>query len=186
MKEMSNTENSRAEAENPSRIRIRDARPEDYDDMLALNQELVHFLSPLDMERLAELVADSAVCTVVELDGAFAGFLLGFREKADYDSINYLWFEANYPSFLYVDRVVISPQAQGAGLGAALYDDVFARAARDGVPAITAEYYVVPFNEVSSKFHERYGFREVGRQQTADGKKTVSLQVSRVLLDSTE
>ena len=169
-----------SEQNNQDRILIRDARPEDFAAMLDLNQELVHFLSPLTLERLEALVEESNVCTVVELDGFFAGFLLGFREQADYDSINYLWFEENYPVFLYVDRVVISPEAQGAGLGAALYRDVFARAYGDGVPFITAEYYIVPMNEVSSRFHDRFGFREVGQQQTADGKKTVSLQAAPV------
>ena len=165
---------------NHEKIVIRDVRPADFPAMLELNQELVHFLSPLTPERLEALVRESAVCSVVELDGAFAGFLLAFREKADYDSINYLWFEEKYPVFLYVDRVVITPGAQGAGLGAALYRDVFARAAADGVPFLTAEYYIVPMNEVSSRFHDRYGFREVGRQQTADGKKTVSLVAAPV------
>lgn len=169
-----------SEKNHQDRILIRDARPGDFQDMLALNQELVHFLSPLTMERLEALVRESAVCTVAELDGSFAGFLMAFREKADYDSINYLWFEENYPAFLYVDRVVIRPEAQGAGLGAAMYRDVFARAGNAGVPWITAEYYIVPMNEVSSRFHDRFGFREVGQQQTADGKKTVSLQAAPV------
>jgi predicted GNAT superfamily acetyltransferase len=161
-------------------LRVRLLSEADLENALALNEELVHFLSHLEMENLQHLWDESAVSLVVEEKGAFAGFLLAFREGADYDSINYKWFESNYPKFLYVDRVVITPNTQSGGLGTAFYNEVFRIARETGVPVVTAEYYVVPPNVVSEKFHTRFGFKEVGRQQTADGKKTVSLQVAKV------
>ena len=162
-------------------LRVRPMNEADLQNALALNEELVHFLSHLEMENLEHLWDASAVSLVVEEKGAFAGFLLAFREGADYDSINYKWFEANYPTFLYVDRVVITPNTQSGGLGTAFYNEVFRIASETGVPVVTAEYYVVPPNVISEKFHTRFGFEEVGRQKTADGKKTVSLQVAKVL-----
>jgi len=161
-------------------LRVRALNEADLENALALNEELVHFLSHLEMEKLVHLWDESAVSLVVEENGAFAGFLLAFREGAKYDSINYKWFEANYPKFLYVDRVVITPNTQSGGLGTAFYNEVFRIARETGVPVVTAEYYVVPPNVISEKFHTRFGFLEVGRQQTADGKKTVSLQVAKV------
>jgi uncharacterized protein len=161
-------------------LRVRPMNEDDLENVLALNEELVHFLSHLDMAKLEHLWDASAISLVLEEKGAFAGFLLAFREGAEYDSINYKWFEASYPKFLYVDRVVISPDSQSGGLGTAFYNEVFRIARETDVPVVTAEYYVVPPNVVSEKFHTRFGFEEVGRQQTADGKKTVSLQVAEV------
>jgi uncharacterized protein len=165
---------------NGNQILVRQLNESDLDNVLALNQELVHFLSDLDTKKLIHLCDESAVQLVVEANGKFAGFLLAFREGADYDSINYTWFEEQYPTFLYVDRVVISPDAQSSGLGAVLYDEIFRIAREMGVPAVTAEYNVEPPNAISEKFHERYGFVEVGRQRTADDKKIVALVVSKV------
>ena len=163
-----------------AQLRVRPMHRADLENALALNEELVHFLSHLEMEKLMHLWEESSVSLVVEENGEFAGFLLAFREGADYDSINYKWFEDIYPTFLYVDRVVITPNTQSGGLGTAFYNEVFRIAAESGVPVVTAEYYVVPPNVISEKFHTRFGFEEVGRQQTADGKKTVSLQVAKV------
>lgn len=161
-------------------IAVRQMENQDLDAVLALNQELVHFLSDLDMKKLIHLRDESAIQLVVEENGSFAGFLLAFREGADYDSINYTWFEDHYPEFLYVDRVVISPDVQSGGLGTAFYDEIFRIARETGVGVVTAEYNVAPPNLISEKFHARYGFEEVGRQQTADGKKIVALVVSQV------
>ena len=161
-------------------VRIRPATKADFQNILALNEELVHFLSHLTMDKLAHLYHEAAIKLVVEVQGEFAGFLLGFREGADYDSINYTWFESHYPKFLYVDRIVIKPGTQSGGLGSALYQEIFRIAKETQVPVVTAEYYVVPPNVISEKFHTRFGFEEVGRQQTTDGQKTVSLQVAKL------
>jgi uncharacterized protein len=161
-------------------LTIRQLVESDLENVLALNQELVHFLSDLDMKKLIHLCDESAIKLVVEENGNFSGFILAFREGADYDSINYTWFEAHYPQFLYVDRVVISPTAQSGGMGKVFYDEIFRIARETGVPVVTAEYNVIPANEISEKFHARYGFEELARQQTVDGKKIVALVASNV------
>jgi predicted GNAT superfamily acetyltransferase len=58
-----------------------------------------------------------------------------------------------------------------------LYEEVLKHARNTNVPIVTAEIDIKPPNPVSLKFHERYGFKEVGQQKVADGKKIVSLQV---------
>jgi predicted GNAT superfamily acetyltransferase len=45
---------------------------------------------------------------------------------------------------------------------------------------MACEYNLRPKNEVSRQFHRRYGFKEVGTQETENGKKTVSLQIKAV------
>jgi predicted GNAT superfamily acetyltransferase len=78
---------------------IRNARPDDFPEILALNAESVHFLSPLDATRLRHLHAQAAYHRVVEREGKIDAFLLAFREGVDYDSLNYRWFAQNFPRF---------------------------------------------------------------------------------------
>lgn len=157
---------------------IRDATAADHPAILALNQRYVELLSPLDAGRLARLDAQAAYHRVVDDGGCIAAFLLAFREGADYDSPNYQWFAAREPRFLYVDRVVVDGIAQGRGLGAALYRDLFAFAAAQDVARIACEFYSRPPNEASRRFHAGFGFRAVGRQWLPDVRKEVSLQLA--------
>ena len=159
---------------------IRPADINDFAAILALNEESVHFLSPLDLPRLSALHAQAALHRVVEVDDRVAAFLLAFREHADYDSPNYLWFEHRYETFLYIDRVVVGRALQGTGLGRRLYQDAFAEAQRSAVPRLTCEFDIDPPNPVSAGFHAGFGFVEVGRQSAAGGKKQVSLQCAPV------
>jgi len=161
----------------PERYRLRDATPADFPAILALNEAHVAVLSPLDAPRLARLHREAASHRVAEADGTVVAFLLALREGATYDSVNYRWFAARYPRFLYVDRVVIEPAARGQGLADRLYDDLLAAARCQEIGLVTCEIDVVPPNPASTRFHARRGFREVGRQSVQDGKKEVSLQV---------
>jgi len=160
--------------------RIRPAIAADFPAILALNAALVHFLSPLDAARLQALHAQAAYHRVAEIDGGVVAFLLAFREGAAYDSPNYLWFAQRYSEFLYIDRIVVDPEQQGRGLGARLYDDLFAYAQIAGIATVTCEFDLDPPNPGSQKFHARFGFREVGTQWLAGGKKQVSLQARAV------
>ncbi|NUS39087.1 MAG: GNAT family N-acetyltransferase [Lysobacter sp.] len=157
---------------------LRDATAADHPAILALNRRYVELLSPLDAVRLSRLASQAAYLRVVDEGDRVAAFLLAFREGADYDSPNYLWFAARHPRFLYVDRVVVDGATQGRGLGATLYRDLFDFAAVQGVDTIACEYYSKPPNEASRRFHARFGFREVGRQWLPDARKEVSLQIA--------
>jgi predicted GNAT superfamily acetyltransferase len=161
----------------PERHHLRDATPADFPAILALNQTSVAVLSPLDATRLAALHREAASHRVAVADGQVIAFLLAFREGTSYDSVNYRWFAARYPRFLYVDRVVVDAAARGQGLADRLYDDLLALARAQGLERVTCEIDVAPPNPASSRFHARRGFREVGRQAVQDGKKEVSLQV---------
>jgi hypothetical protein len=159
-------------------MNLRPAQPEDFPTVLALNEESVRFLSPLSAERLVALDREAALHLVIERDDAVIAFLLAFREGAAYDSVNYLWFAQRYPSFLYIDRVVVRQDVQAGGAGTLLYRRAFAHAADTGVPMLACEFDVEPPNPASARFHAGFGFREVGRQAVADGRKRVSLQVA--------
>jgi len=155
---------------------IRDARPVDFPAIAALNAEAERFLSPMAEARLERLHGWAAYHRVIERGAAVAAFLLAFREGAGYDSPNYRWFSERYTSFVYIDRVVVAPAHRGSGLATALYLDLFAFARKNGVATVACEFDVEPPNEVSRRFHERLGFREVGRHSY--NAKRVSMQAS--------
>jgi hypothetical protein len=159
---------------------LRDARQPDFPAILALNAESVHFLSPLDTARLTQLAKAACYLRVVEEDGKLAAFLLGFRKGADYDSPNFLWFDERFEDFVYVDRVVVSPEFRGRKLADVLYDDFESFARRNGVTRVTCEVNVEPPNPVSLKFHARRGFREIGQIPYGAGKTVALLQCDLV------
>lgn len=159
---------------------LRAARPEDRDFILRVNRENVEVLAPMDEARLRELADMAELLLIAEADGKAAAFLLAFREGAEgYDSENYRWFCRHYPSFLYVDRVVIDAPFRRLGLGRMLYQAVFEHARTEEIPFVTAEIDTVPYNGVSLAFHESMGFREVGTQYVRDYSVRVSLQEAK-------
>ncbi len=161
-------------------LTVRDARTDDHAAILALNLAEEDMLSPMDAARLVQLDAQ-ATCHRVVCDGdAVVAFLLALREGTDYDSPNYRWFAQRYPRFLYVDRIAVAASHQGRGLGRRLYEDLFETARRQGVDAVVCEYYTVPPNEASRRFHAGFGFREVGSQWLPERRKQVSLQIARL------
>jgi predicted GNAT superfamily acetyltransferase len=160
---------------------IRPVGEADYDTLLRLNLESENFLSPLSLPRLQSLCAQAWYCRVIALEEAVQefpvqGFIIVLREGADYDSLNYQWFSRRYREFLYIDRVVISAAARGRHLAKHLYDDLFARGRRHGFTRITCEFDTDPPNDASRRFHERFGFREVGAQRVGAAQKAVSMQ----------
>ena len=137
----------------------------------------MRFTSPLDAAQLAALHAEAALHRVAVVGDQIAAFLLALREGAKYESENYRWFAARYPRFLYVDRVVVSAAHRGERIGVQLYESLFELARATNLRTIVCEYDVDPPNPTSQRFHERFGFREVGTQRVAGGKKRVSLRL---------
>lgn len=164
---------------------LRDARPGDLDRVVALNAAAVphvnapprglfeRFQREADYFRVAERVGESDELRI-------EGLLLALGPDADYDSPNFLWFRERHESFLYIDRIVVDAAARGLGLGTLLYRDLERMAREMGVPRLTCEVNLRPPNEGSLRFHRRFGFEEVGRQETEGGAKEVALMVCGV------
>jgi predicted GNAT superfamily acetyltransferase len=159
-----------------SKFILREWRPADDAEILRLNAESVHVLSPLDAGRLSLLRGMSRFLSVAESGGVVAGFLLGFTDGEEYDSVNYQWFSARLKQFLYIDRVVVSKDFRRAGLGRQFYFAAQSWARQQQLMWLTAEIDLQPPNPVSLEFHRQLGFFEVGQQQAAKNK-IVSLQV---------
>jgi predicted GNAT superfamily acetyltransferase len=157
---------------------LRDAARPDWRSLLALNEESVHFLSPMDETKLTKWSAAASYLRVVEQGGEIAAFLLAFRKGDDYAGVNFRWFAERYDDFIYVDRIVVAPAFRGQKLADLLYDDIGAFARERGIPSVTCEVNVEPPNPVSLRFHEKRGFQEVGREGYAG--KTVAMLARRL------
>ena len=157
---------------------IRDATNADFPRIVAINAAEVAHTSAMDPARLQFLHDAACLHRVAVVDGEVAAFLLAFRDGAHYPNPNFDWFAARYPSFVYVDRVVVDARFNGRGIGSQLYRDLFGFARGTGAAAVTCEFNVVPPNKASARFHARWGFVEVGRQWLDDGRKQVSLQAA--------
>lgn len=155
-------------------MEFRDLTTDDLPAVLRLNNAEVPAVSGLDGAGLDAIVAESSHALGVVIDGTIGGFCITLRPGAVYDSLNYQWFSARYDEFEYLDRIVVSPSARGAGVGAAIYAELERRI--DGaVPWLLCEVNLRPRNDVSLRFHDRIGFREVGQQDTDGGAKRVSM-----------
>jgi uncharacterized protein len=153
---------------------IRDVAPGDLEAVRALNNAAVPHVNSLPLAELERFMEIAAYFRVAVDNDTVLGLLVGFLPKADYSSENYLWFQGNHDDFIYIDRIVVAPEASGRGVAKALYGDL--EAAMTGkVSAMTCEVNVRPLNEGSIAMHERLGFVEVGQQETGGGEKRVSL-----------
>lgn len=138
----------------------------DAEAVLAINAECVPEVGTMNAEKLAYFEKSASFFVVVEVDHEVVGFLIGLDEHAtDYSSPNYAWFAERYPVFAYVDRIAISESGRGLGLGPDMYRAFEAWAFGHGKPALLAEVNTIPDNPRSHRFHELFGFVELGRCQ---------------------
>lgn len=156
-------------------ISLRAAIPDDYSAIVALNDVEVKQTSPMDAKRLRDLGGMASYHKVAAADGRIAAFLLAMREGVPYQNDNCGWFAARFPQFLYVDRIVVSADFSGYGIGSRLYEDLFDYARSQGIGVVTCEYNLQPPNLASQRFHDKFGFKEIGSQWVAKGSKLVSL-----------
>ena len=147
--------------------------PDDYEEVLALNEASVPHVNSIDRSELAWFHDNAAFLNVVHVDGRLAGFMIGLRPGTAYESVNYRWFCAHYDDFAYIDRIAVADWARRRGIAEALYAE-FATTQSDA-PVMTCEVNLRPPNEGSMRFHERMGFRQVASQETEGGKKEVAL-----------
>ena len=152
------------------------AKSHHKDFIINLNKENMPAVGVLDEKSYNRFLKYSDYFKLVKYDNQFIGFMIGLLSNRPYDSVNYKWFEKNYKSFIYIDRIVISFKYQNKGFGTLFYDD-FRDYFKDSYSSMTCEVNIIPKNDISMKFHKKYGFKEVGQQRTENSKKLVSMQL---------
>jgi predicted GNAT superfamily acetyltransferase len=160
--------------------KIRDAIENDFNRIIELNAIEQQQTSQMSLQRFRMLEQISDYCKVVIVEDEVAGFLLAFRQGAAYESENFEWFSGRISDFVYVDRIVVSANFAGQGLGSELYTDLFSFAAAHEVKTIVCEYNIVPPNLPSRQFHTKFGFKELGTQWVANNSKQVSMQAVEI------
>jgi len=154
-------------------MQISKIRENDYDSVLALNEESVPHVNLIGVAELQWFVDNAACARVARIDDQLAGFLVGLRPGTDYASPNYRWFCENYDDFAYVDRVIVAGWARRRRVAETLYETF--GSSQSGAPVMTCEINIRPSNEGSMLFHQRMGFRQVSSQEIDGGKKEVAL-----------
>ena len=128
--------------------------------LLRMNTEFVHWLSPLDVEKLHYILHRAAYQRQIN-EGA--GILLGYAHNVNYPNHkNLAWLRGHLSNFFYIDRIIIDRAAHGQGLGYKLYEDVAAFARTQGYKWLACEVNTRPNNPASHAFHLKLGFKAIG------------------------
>ena len=106
--------------------RLRDAKDSDLAAVYTINEANLPHVNSISVERFAAFINEAAYFRVALLGDDLAGYLVGFAPGADYDSLNYLWFQRHYEDFIYIDRIAVAAAARRRGIASALYRDFFA------------------------------------------------------------
>lgn len=132
-----------------------------------INQENIPEVGDVpDLDRLNKLINWSSHVIVVRKSD-IVGFILLMREKEDYDSLNYDFYNSQGVPFLYVDRIAISKNHRRKGLGRSIYQKTF-EIAKELDVMTCCEVNTQPRNDPSLKFHKSFGFEEVGTKDYDD------------------
>lgn len=154
---------------------IRAYRPSDAGALLEQNAANVPDVGPLDRTKLEFLVGEALLVEVLELGGKLEGAIVVLADGGTYRSPNYRWFAERHPEFAYVDRVMLSAATRGQGWGVSMYERAVNAARAAGKTVLAAEVNIEPPNPRSIRFHERFGFVEVGRLRPYDPDEEVAL-----------
>ena len=147
---------------------------DDIEFVLNLNQINTPAVSDSSFEMMSYFLKVSEYFKILTVGEKPIGFLIALMPGKDYHSENYRWFNHKYNSFMYIDRIVISSKYQGRGYGKLFYNDLH-RFSKGKALKLACEVNTRPMNLQSIKFHDKFGFYEVGTQETENGKKKVSL-----------
>ena len=150
--------------------RLRPPRADDLDALVALNNASAvetSFLTPPAMQALL------ASAFHVRIAGEIAAFCIALDQDAPYDSPNFTWFRQRFPRFVYIDRIIVAPHLRGHGIARNLYQNLLDAASNAHHALLCCEVNVSPPNPVSDRFHQAFGFVEIGQAVLAGGMKMV-------------
>lgn len=158
---------------------IKSATKSDMDFILNLNQNNIPAVSTLSNDLFLKFLNISDYFKIIKYDEEPVGFLIALLPNKPYESINYQWFNNQYNSFIYIDRIVVSNSNQNKGIGSYFYNNIKSKYVNK-IDHLTCEVNIKPLNQQSINFHKKFGFKEVGQQFSEENKKLVSLQVFKL------
>jgi predicted GNAT superfamily acetyltransferase len=133
----------------------------DVPSMWAINEQGLPGTGQVSEQEVSDLLKLSTLSIGAFREDELLGFVLCLSPDVDYGSLNYAWFKNKYDEFIYVDRIAVSLDHRDKGIGSKLYGKVIAYSQEKEVP-IAAEVNLNPPNPGSMRFHNRFGFEEVG------------------------
>ena len=155
-------------------VTLRAVSLDDLATLRVLNEAAAPHVNSLSLAEFDWFRVHAPYFRVAEQAGNIVGFLTALTPELSYASANFEWFQAHRERFVYIDRIIVAEAARGSGVGRQLYQDLSEFAA-PFADLLTCEVNIRPPNPGSILFHERMGFRGVGRQETEGGKKEVVL-----------
>ena len=155
-------------------VTLRAVSLDDLATLRPLNQAAAPHVNSLSLAEFDWFRVHAPYFRVAEQAGNIVGFLTALTPELSYASPNFEWFQEHRERFVYIDRIIVAETARGLGVGRQLYQDL-AEFAAPFAGLLTCEVNIRPPNPGSITFHQRMGFREVGRQETEGGKKEVVL-----------
>ena len=155
-------------------VALRAVTLDDLATLRLLNEAATPHVNSLGLAEFDWFRVHAPYFRVAEQAGNIVGFLTALTPELSYASPNFEWFQANRERFVYIDRIIVTEAARGSGVGRRLYQDL-SEFATPFADLLTCEVNIRPPNPGSLLFHERMGFREVGRQETEGGGKEVVL-----------
>jgi predicted GNAT superfamily acetyltransferase len=157
-------------------ISIRDVRPDDLPEIVRINGESSPGVTQLTERGIAGLMTEATVAWVAIADRGIAGYLIAFLGSSNYDGEEFSWFKQRRQNFVYVDQVALARSYRGRGIGSMLYSELERWSSGQQCESLNCEVNLDPPNPASMAFHARYGFIQIGRLHTSDGRHVALLQ----------
>ena len=141
-----------------------------------INQNNVPEVGDRPLAEFKLLVENSDYnCCIVE-NKTVVGFVICFQDNKTSTSFlteqnhkNFIEIQSKVNNFLYIDRIAVHENYRGQNIGKEIYQHVEKFAIVNNIELLTAEINLLPKkNEVSFKFHEKYGFREFSTKKYSD------------------
>jgi len=167
-------------------VAIRSVQAQDIATIHAINEDAIPAVNSMTQEAFTRLIFDFSDIVLVALkNNTPLGFAACLLEGQNYGSANYKWISEQYVTFVYVDRIIVTPQARNLGVGIQLYQKFFDHYS-ELRPVILAEVNLKPPNPASLRFHKLAGFRRIGSERwEEDGSRGVTY-LERSLLKMAE
>ena len=141
-----------------------------------INQNNVPEVGDRPLDEFKLLVQNSDYnCCIIE-NKTVVGFVICFQDNKTSSSFlteqnhkNFIEIQRQMNNFLYIDRIAVHENYRGQNIGKQIYQHVEKFAIVNNIEFLRAEIDLLPKkNEISFKFHEKYGFREFSTKKYSD------------------